>query len=217
MDTVDLQAEPRTILGKQVKQLRRQGQVPANLYGKNRPSTALQLEERMVTQRIGRASRSTLFSLALAGGQKPTVLIKEIQRHPISRRILHVDFFQVNLAEKIRASVPLHFVGDAPAVKEFSGTLLTNLSAVEVEALPGDLPGGFEVDLSGLATLDDAIHVSDISLPSGVEILTPAEEVVARVAPPRVQEEVAEVAAPTEAAATAEAAEPAEAATAESE
>ncbi len=120
------------------------------------------------------------------------MLVKQLQRHPISRQVLHVDFYQVRMTEKLRTSVALHFVGEAPAVKVTSGMLLTNVTAVEVESLPGDLPTSIEVDVSGLETLDDAILVSDLSLPSGVEVLTPGDEVVAKVLPPTVEPEVTE-------------------------
>ena len=205
MDTT-LQAEPRTVIGKQVRQLRRQGLVPANLYGNGLESRALQLAERTVTHRLMRASRSTLFQLALDGGRPQTVLVKELQRDPVSGHVLHVDFYAVRESEKLRTAVPLHFVGEARAVRAFAGTLVTNMASVDVESLPADLPQVIEVDLSSLATLEDAVHVSDLRVPAGVEVLTPAEELVARVLPPRVEEEVAEEAAEAAAEQPAEAA-----------
>lgn len=211
MDTL-LQAELRTVLGKQVRQLRRAGTIPANLFGHGLESRALQLPERMVTHRLMRASRSTLFQLALDGGRPQTVLVKKIQRDPVSGQVLHVDFYAVRESEKLRTSVPLHFVGEAPAVKAFNGTLLTSMDAVDVEAFPADLPPSIELDVSPLATLEDALHVRDLTLPAGVEVLTPEDELIARVLPPRVEEEAAE-AAPE--AATAEGAQPAEAAAGE--
>ena len=189
MDSVDIEAQPRQVLGKKVKELRRQGLVPANMYGRGSDSVALQLPEKLVAQRVARASRSTLFSLTLNGDKGETVLVKEVQRHPTSGRVLHVDFYRVAMTERLKASVPLHFVGDAPAVKQFDGSMLHNLTAVEVESLPGDLPAGIEVDVSGLETLDDAIHVSDLQVAAAVTVLTPADELVAKVLPPTVIEE----------------------------
>ena len=219
MDTVKLQAEPRRVLGKKVKLLRRQGLVPANMYGHGRESVAMQLPERLVVQKVARASGSTLFSLELNGGESQTVLVKALQRHPTTGRVLHVDFYQVAMTEKLKANVPLHFVGDAPAVKQFEGTLLHNLTSVEVESLPADLPAGIEVDVSGLATLDDAIHASDLHVAPGVDVLAPPEELVARVLPPTVvpeeeaaAEEVAAAEAAEAEAPAAEAEQPAEAA-----
>jgi large subunit ribosomal protein L25 len=214
LDTT-LQAEPRTVIGKQVRQLRRQGVIPANLYGNGLESRALQLPERLVTHRLARASRSALFQLELDGGRPQTVLVKSMQRHPVSGRVLHVDFYAVRMTEKLKATVPLQFVGEAPAVKQFDGTLMTSFDTVEVESLPADLPAAIEVDVSGLATFDDAVHLRDLSIPQGVEILSPAaDEVIAKVLPPRVEvEEVAEAEEAAEAAETAaaEGEEPAEA------
>jgi large subunit ribosomal protein L25 len=215
LDTIKLEAEPRSVLGKKVKLLRRASLVPANMYGHGRDSVALQLPERLVAQRIARASRSTLFSLSLNGGEPETVLVKEVQRHPTSGRVLHVDFYQVAMTEKLKASVPLHFVGDAPAVKQFDGSLLHNLTTVEVESLPADLPSVIEVDVSSLATLEDAIHVSDVQVAGGVQVLTGPDELIAKVVPPAAPEEeevAAEEAAAEEAAeAAAEGEQPAEA------
>ena len=202
LNTVNLDAEPRKIVGKQVRQLRRQGLVPANIYGASQASTPVQLGEKLVFTRVSRASRSTLYSLAL-DGSKQTVIVKEIQRHPTSGQVLHVDFQRVNMAEKLRVAVPLHFVGEPPAVKQLKGTLLNNLTAIEVEALPGDLPSGIEVDLSGLETFEDALHVSALVLPPNVEVITPPDELVSRVSPPAVETEVE--AAPAEEAAEGEA------------
>jgi large subunit ribosomal protein L25 len=211
VDTVKLEAEPRSVVGKKVKLLRRQGLVPANIYGHQRDSMALQLSERLVTHRITRSSRSTLFSLSLDGGEPQPVLVKQLQRHPTTGRVLHIDFYRVAMTEKLKASVPLRFVGEAPAVKQFDGSMLHNLSAVEVESLPADLPSEIEVDVSGLATLDDAVHVGDIQIGSGVEILTDAEELVAKVLPPVApEEEVVEEEAAEEEAAEAEGEAPAE-------
>jgi large subunit ribosomal protein L25 len=185
---LEIKAEPREVFGKKLKALRRQALVPANVYGHGLESRALQLSEKVVSQSIARASGSTLFTLSLDGGQGHTVLVKEVQRHPTSRRVLHVDFYQVQMTEKLRASVPLHFVGEAPAIRQFDGTMLHNLSAVDVESLPGDLPSHIEVDVSGLETLDDAIHVSDLNVPPDVAVLTLSEELVAKVLPPTLPE-----------------------------
>jgi large subunit ribosomal protein L25 len=204
LDTVKLTAEPRTILGKNVKILRRQGLVPANMYGHGRPSEALQLPERQVSQHVTRASRSTLFSLEVPSGVR-TVLVKEVQRHPTTGKVLHVDFYQVAMSEKLKVGVPLHFVGEAPAVRRYNGTMLHNVTQVEVEALPADLPTSIEVDVSGLETTDEAIHVRDIVAPEGVTIVTDGDELVAKVAPSAVEvEEEAAPAAEAEAAAAAE-------------
>lgn len=181
MATITLQAEPRTVLGKKVRHLRASGLVPANIYGHRLESVAIQLPEKVVATQVSRASHSTLFELSVAGDVR-TVLVKDIQRHPTTSRVLHVDFYQVARGEKVHTSVPLHFVGEAPAVRRFGGTMLHSLTELAVEALPDDLPSGIDVDVSGLETTDDAIHVRDIAVPNGVLVLTDGDEVVAKVA-----------------------------------
>lgn len=198
MDTIKLEAQPRSILGKKVKDLRRQGLVPANVYGRHLESTPVQLAERSVALQLQRASGSSLFTLEVDGSPR-TVLVKQLQRHPTTGRVLHVDFYQVAMTEKLRATVPLHFVGEAPAVRQSGGTLLHSVTSVEVESLPADLPSSIEVDVSGLETTADTITVADLRLPSGVTVLSDPAGVVATVVPPAVApEEAAEaVATPT--------------------
>jgi large subunit ribosomal protein L25 len=198
LDTVTLQAQPRQILGKKVKLLRRQGLVPANVYGHHLASTAVQISERAVAQQVLRASGSTLFSLEVDGTPQ-TVLVKRIQRHPTTSRVLHVDFYAVAMTEKLRATVPLHFVGEPPAVRQVGGTLLHSLNTVEVESLPGDLPTAIEADLSSLESTTDTLNVRDLRPPPGVTILNDPDQIIATVVPPAVQAEEAE-AAPAEAA-----------------
>jgi large subunit ribosomal protein L25 len=214
LDTVTLQAQSREILGKNVKLLRRQGLVPANVYGHRLDSKAVQLPERAVAQQVLRASGSTLFTLEVDGTAQ-TVLVKKIQRHPTTSRVLHVDFYAVAMTEKLRASVPLHFVGEAPAVRQVGGTLLHSLTTVEVESLPSDLPTGIEADLSGLETVTDTLNVSDLKAPAGVTILNDPDQIIATVVPPAVQ--VEEAAAAPEAPAAVSPVEAAEAPAAEAE
>lgn len=204
MDTVKLQAQPRQILGKKVKQLRRQGLVPANVYGNRLDSTAVQISERAVAQQVLRASGSTLFSLEVDGASQ-TVLVKKIQRHPTTSRVLHVDFYAVAMTELLRATVPLHFIGEAPAVRQVGGTLLHSLSTVEVESLPSDLPTGLEADVSSLETTTDTLKVGDLRPPPGVTILNDPDQIIATVVPPAVQVEEEAEAAPAEEAEAAEA------------
>jgi large subunit ribosomal protein L25 len=197
LDTIKLNVEPRTVLGKNVKKLRRQGIVPANVYGGHESSTPVQLTERQIDFEVARASQSALYSFQVAGQAPVTALVKEIRRHPTSGRALHVDFQRLTMSEKLRATVPLHFVGESYAVERLNGTLLHNLTSVEVECLPADLPTSLTVDISPLESFDVAIHVRDLPVPSGVEILTPADEIVANLAAPRTEvEEEAEAPAP---------------------
>ncbi len=201
-----LRAQRRAVLGKKVRGLRRAGLVPANLYGPGLAPAALQLPMREVDTVLRHLTRTTLVPLEVEGEPARRVLVREVQRHPVDDRTLHVDFFAVPMNETIRTEVPLHFVGEAPAVAELEGTLVRSLETVEVEALPTDLPGRVEVDLSPLREFHHALHAGDLVLPRGVTLLTPPEAAVATVVPSRVEPELA-----------AEAEEAAEAAPAEAE
>jgi large subunit ribosomal protein L25 len=195
-----LQVQRREATGKQVRSLRRQGFVPANLYGKGEPSVALQMPQRELETFLARHEGAALVRLALGGKEPVTALLKDVQRHPVNDHVLHVDFQRVSLREKVRVEIPLHFTGEAPAAKSLDGTLLHNLTAVEIEAAAADLPAHLEVDVSPLIDFNAAIHVSDIQAPRGVQVLTPPEELVAKVVPPAVVvEEAAEEAAAEEA------------------
>lgn len=207
MENSRLTAERRFVVGKNVRFLRREGLVPANLYGHGKASVALQLPTREVEQVLSRVGGTALVKLELNGEEPRTVLIKEVQRHPVKDDLLHVDFQQVAMTEMIRVAVPLHFVGEAPAAKVKDGMVLHPISSLEVEALPGDLPSHLEVDVSVLANLHDALHVSDISVPPGVQILHDLESIVASVVPSAAAAEEAHAAA-EEAAQAVERAEP---------
>lgn len=196
MEDLALRAERRTAMGKRVRALRRQGLVPANLYWRRQETIPLQFPQRELENFLAHHHGTAVVRISFNGQERPA-LIKHIQRHPTSDRLLHVTFQQVALTEKLRAEVPLHFVGEAPAAKARGGTLLHNLTAVEVEALPHDLPSMLEVDVSSLVDFDAAIHVRDLTPPAGVTILEDPEELVAKVVPPAVEAEGVEEAAPT--------------------
>ncbi len=180
MPAIQLKATPRTVVGKQVGALRRQGWVPAILYGAGVEPTPIQLEAREAARALGRASGSTLFDL-IVEGEAHKVLVREIQRNPIRRDLRHVDFLQVAMDQTIRAEVPIELTGEAPAVKTLGGILVTGVSAIEVEALPGDLPDRISVSLSGLEKIDDSISVRQLPVGEGVKVLTNPDEVVAHV------------------------------------
>ncbi|HKY89011.1 MAG TPA: 50S ribosomal protein L25, partial [Candidatus Limnocylindrales bacterium] len=147
-------------------------------------------------------SRNTLVDLAVDGAKPRRVLIYDVQRHPVTRRPLHLDLFVVRMTEELTVDVPLQFSGTASAVDKLGGTLFHAIDAIRVRALPDHLPGSIEVDVHGLATFDDAIHVRDLPLPEGVTLVSDVDDVVAKVLPPRVVEEeapaVEEVAAEAE-------------------
>jgi large subunit ribosomal protein L25 len=206
MADVQLSVTPRQVLGKKVAALRRQGFTPANVYGHDLESQAVQVETVVLTHLLRSAGRNVIVDLRIEGEGSPRpVMLRDVQRDPVTSRLLHVDFYQVSLTQKMRAEVPLILVGDAPAVAELGGILLQSLDNIMVEALPGDIPVHVEVDVSGLGRFDDAVHVRELPIdPTKVHIITDAEIVVAKVAAPRLAAaEEAEEAAAAEAAAEA--------------
>ena len=206
VNALELKAEPRSVLGKKVRFLRRQGILPANVYG-HAASTAIQLPAREAERVIARAGRTQLISLAMDSGQPTTVLVKASQRHPTRGSLLHVDFFRVAMDERLKVDVPVRLVGDAPAVKQHDASVLQAATTVNVESLPADLPEAIEVDISGLEDLDSTLHVRDLRAPGGVTILTDPEELVVKMLPPTEEEAPAEAAEETPAVATGETAE----------
>ena len=175
-----IQAESRKVTGKQVKALRRAGLVPAVVYGAGLTPTAIELKARDAEKALVRATGATLFDLEL-GGETHKVLVREVQRGSIRRDLRHVDFLKVAMDQLIRAEVPIELTGEAPAVKTLGGVLVTGVQAIEVEALPADLPDRVSISIDTLEKIDDKITVADLALGQGVKVLTPAEDVVARV------------------------------------
>ena len=205
-------AERRQILGKQVRRLRREGIVPANIYGHRKESVAVQVPRDSIAALIRSVGSSAIVEVAIGGENKARpALIKFVQRHAVTDEILHVDFYQVSMTEKMTLDVPLVLVGTPPAVKDYQGVLLQLLDSVSIRTLPTDLPQHLEVDIGGLAELESSVHISDIQAPQGVEILNEPEQMVARVETPRIAAEIEA----EEAAAAEEAAEAAEEAAAE--
>lgn len=188
MKNPTLNATPRTILGKQVKKLRRDGQLPANVYGKGLPSIAIQVASTDFKNVFAESGETGLIDLMVEGKKHP-VLVKNLQMNYQSHTPLHVDFYQVNLKEKVKAMVPLVLTGEAKAVTENIGTLLQTLNEVEVEALPAELPENIEVNIDNLAEVDDQIMISELKAPEGVTILTDESQVVAKIAEIVVEEE----------------------------
>jgi large subunit ribosomal protein L25 len=194
---LELVAEKRTMVGKQVKKLRREGWVPAIMYGHDSEPIPLQLEERALALAIEQARGVQLIGIKIKGeNQSELAILREVQRDPIQRSLLHVDFQRVKMTERIRAEVPLELVGESPIIESKAGILLHGISSIEVECLPKDLVGVIEVDISGLTALDQAIYVRDLVAPTGVEILTDPDEMIVRVAPleeEEIEEEAPEV------------------------
>ncbi len=194
-----LEVDPRDVTGKKVRSLRRRGIIPAHLYGRSTDSLALQAPAPKISTLLRTAGANAIINLQINGEAQPRpVVLRGVQRHPVTDELIHVDFFQISLTEKLRADVPLTIIGEAPAVQIFSGVLLQSLDHISIEALPTEIPSHIDVDVSGLDSLDAAIHVRDIVIPEGAELLTEPELVVAKVEPPRLataEEEAATAAA----------------------
>jgi large subunit ribosomal protein L25 len=192
-------------LGVSPKKLRREGILPGVLYGKGIVSTPLSLPFDVFERLYKDTGETTIINLQIEGEKEPRpVLVKDTQFDPVEDRHIHVDFYQIKADEELKATVPLRFINEAPAVKEYGGILITNKDEVEVECLPKDLPHDIEVDLSPLVAIDDAITVKDLHIPAGVKILAEPDESIVVVTPPAA-EEVEEVKTEAEAVAEVEA------------
>lgn len=175
-----LKAEERKVLGKKVKKLRRESLLPGNVYGNGLNSYALQVklpEFEAVYKEVGDTG---LIDLAYDGKTKP-VLVKNLQRNFANHTLLHVDFYQVNMKVKVKATVPVLLVGEAKAVTDKVGLLLQSVTDVEVESLPDSLPENVEINVEHLAEIGDQVTVADLTAPEGVEILTDPSQTIAKV------------------------------------
>lgn len=171
------------------KQLRKTGMVPAVLYGHNVETVSLAVSQNEFEKVSRKAGESSLISLDVAGLGVKNVLIHDVQKDMVKSQPIHVDFYEVSMTEKLQTMVQLDFTGESIAVKALGGVLVKALGEIEVECLPSDLPHNLPVDIGTLATFEDTIQVKDIKVPAGVTVLTPSEEVVAKIQPPREVEE----------------------------
>ncbi|MBA2758600.1 MAG: 50S ribosomal protein L25 [Chloroflexia bacterium] len=185
-DELILRAEPRTIHGKKVKRLRREGIIPGVVYGPVIDNTiSVSVERRAFDKFYMRNGHSTIFKLVWDGGEE-TVLIREVQQDPVRRDPLHIDFFAPNLRVVLRTMVPVALHGQS---EDMVGILNTILTEVEIEALPANLPHQIDADIAHLLAVGDHIRVEDLTMPEGVELITSSEETIATVAPETVEEE----------------------------
>lgn len=190
MEKIELQAEPRTIRGKKVKTLRRQGLVPGVLYGHRNEPMLLQMKAPELSRVLARTGGNRLITLTV-GGSKDThmALAREVQRDVITGNPLHVDFYEVTMTEKIRVEVPIVLVGESPAVERGDGMLLHMLDSIEIECLPGDLLNTIQVDVSALDEVDQAIYIRDLKVPPSVTFLSDSDEMIVKVEYAKAEEE----------------------------
>lgn len=195
MATVSLSATPRTTVGKgNARKLRQSGEVPAVIYGHSREPQSLAINTRDADKLLAQiAGSSTVIELAIDGKSVRT-LIREVQRHPFKRQILHIDFQELVAGEKVTLNIPIRFHGTATGVREGGGILEELLHELEVFADPATLPDHLDVDVSAL-TIGHSIHVRDLALPAGADVMNDEDAVVCLVSAPRAVVEETPVAA----------------------
>jgi large subunit ribosomal protein L25 len=199
---MQLKALPRQPLGKRSRRLVREGKVPAIVYGHNTEPTPIVLDRLEFQKVFVKSGRTHLVDLSIEG-RTEKVLVREIQTHPRRLGPIHVDFYQVNLQEKIEVEVPVHLVGESAAVKRGDADILQPMHSVRIEVLPSEIPEAFEVDLTPLEEIESELRVSELKVPKGVTILDDPEDLVVKIVHKRelkVEEEVpaAEAAVPVE-------------------
>jgi large subunit ribosomal protein L25 len=188
MDKVELKVANREILGKKVKHLRRQGITPVHVFGHGVKSLALQCDTKELERVLSQAGQTRLINLKLGKEKKPrTVVVREFDRDWRRGELVHVDFYQVRMAEKIRLEVPIVLTGEAPALKSKENMLEHEMGTLTVECLPAEIPNNIEVDISSLTELDQAIRVKDVMLDKDITVLNHPDLVVAKISPRRVE------------------------------
>lgn len=183
-----LNATKRILFGRKIKKLRKEGLIPANVFGKKVKSEGISVNAKEFKEVFNKAGETQIIDL-----NGKSVLVSNIQIDPVTSDYLHIDFRQVDLTEKITAKVPVEIVGESPAEKQKIGTVVQQLSEIEVEALPADLPEKIEVDSSVLTEVDQTIYVKDLKIDKKVIVKTDLESIIVKVEPPT-KEEVVEVA-----------------------
>ena len=195
MKQTELLATTRETLGKKVRFLRRQGITPVHLFGHNVESVALQCDTAQLKRVLAQTGRTRLISLKVDEAKKPrNVVIREVQREPRTSELLHVDFYQVSMAEKIRVEVPIVSIGEPPALKLKENFLTQELNSLSVECLPGEIPNRVDIDLTSLTEVGQAIYVKDIILDKEGTILNNPEQLIVKINVRRIEELVEEVA-----------------------
>lgn len=206
MEKFVIKATKRNVTGKQVKALRRAGELPAVIYGRHVEPVAISLDAHTAELVFAKLTSSSLVTIDVEG-QEYAALVREKQRDYIKRNLTHIDFLAVDLTEKIRTKVRLTYVGASPAVKDYSAVLVHRMDALEVECLPSDLPERITVDISPLREIGNSIRIREITLPENIVVLDDADDIV--IIASAVKEEASDIAAAAAAVPGAEAAAPA--------
>ncbi len=190
MEKFSLTAQKRSARGKAVASARQAGRLPGVVYGHGKETEAIEVDGREFGRVFDKAGYNGILLLKIGDDRAINALIHEVQFSPLRHQPIHADFYRVKMDEVIRTTVPLHFIGESTAVFQDGGSLIPNLEEVEVEALPANLPSSIEVDISVLDDFEKSIGVSDLKVGSEVKIITEESELVARVEPPRSDEEL---------------------------
>lgn len=191
MEKAVIKATRRTVTGKKVGAMRREGKLPGVIYGHHLEPIAITMDQREASRTLATLTSSSLVNIEL-DGQMHAALVREKQKNYIRGTLLHVDFLAVSLTEKIRASVAIEIHGVAPAVKDYNGVVINGLESIEVESLPQDLPERVVVDISGLKNIGDGIYVRDLKLASNVIVHTDVDEMIVVVTGSSTEEAVVE-------------------------
>ena len=186
-----LAATSRAVTGKKVAYLRRDGRLPAVVYGRGLSSDNVSVDTHEFEQLRRHAGPNTLIDLSVDGGKATPILVHDVQLHRVTRQPLHADLYVVRMTEKLTVDVPLVSEGTSEAIENAGGTLMHVIEHVRVSALPDHLPQSIHYSIESLKTFDDAIHVRDLEIPADATLLTDGDEIVAKVLAPRVEEEVA--------------------------
>ena len=196
---MELNVQARDILGKKVKTLREKGLVPAELYGHGIKNLHLTLAAKEFQKVFKEAGESTIVNLVTEDKKTLPVMIHEVKTDSLSGEILNIDFYQIKLTEKIRVYIPIEFIGEAPAVKNFGGILIKTLKEIEVEALPQDLPHRLQADLASLNEIGKNIALKDLKIGGNVRLFVNPETIITTVVEAKAEEETVAEATPTEA------------------
>lgn len=191
MEEIVFEVNRREVIGKKVKTLRRDGVLPAVVYGHNIEPISISLDYRDASKTLDSISPSALVVLEI-DGEKHYTLVRDKQRNPVRRSIIHVDFQAVSLTETVRADVNINLIGEAPAIETYLGVLVPSLEQLSIECLATNLPDRLEVDISGLTEIGDSLLVRDVTAPEGVDILNDPEDVIVVVIAQAAEEEVEE-------------------------
>jgi len=194
MDGLSLTVLPRAITGKKVSTLRRDGITPVHLYGSGIESQSLQADTAIIGKVITQAGTNVPINVVIEGQDSENIcFVREVQFHPVTERLVHVDFIKVDVTKTIRADVPINIEGLAPAVRNLGGTLLQPLQSVTVEALPMDIPISYTLHADILVDFETNLYVRDLEISDTVEIINDDDDLVAGVVAPRIEREISAI------------------------